>query len=79
MNQRSSIIKVNNDINLMDLLNDDDDEYEFYDAEPDKQSASNDRLSSDGKTNISKASKRYSGRPRGASNLSDHSSHTHNR
>ena len=83
MNQRSSIIKIDNDINLTDFLNEDDEEYEFYDAETDKRSASNDRLSSDGKTTNSKASgierKRYHGRPRGASNLSDHSSHTHNR
>ena len=75
MNHRSSTLVVNNDINSTELLNDDDDDNEFYDAETDKRSISNDRSSNDGKV-ISKVGglKRY-GRPRGASNLSDHSSH----
>ena len=80
MNHRSSTLIVNNDITSAELLNDDDDDNEFYDAETDKRSISNDRSSNDGKV-ISKVGglerldrKRY-GRPRGASNLSDHSSH----
>jgi len=77
MNHRSNALIVNNDITSAELLNDDDDDNEFYDAETDKRSISNDRSSNDGKV-ISKVGglerKRY-GRPRGASNLSDHSSH----
>lgn len=75
MNHRSNIVLVSNDIT--ELNDDDDDDIEFYDAETDKRSASNDRVSNDGKTlsRVSAIERKRHGRPRCSSNLSDHSSH----
>ena len=81
MNQKSSSMKVSSDFNS-EFLNEEDDDalFDFYDAETDKRSNSNDKTSinSDGKSsnkaNSSLERRRsVSGRSRGQSNLSDHS------